>query len=65
MEQTPKQRKFIEDLLERKKASKEDMIRISKQFGISPKEDLLSLPKEKTIDLIHELLKLPDKDDML
>ena len=60
MEQTSKQRKFIEDLLERKKASKEDVIRISKQFGISPKEDLLGLPKEKAIDLIHELVMLPE-----
>ena len=60
MEQTPKQRKFIGDLLNSKIASKEDVVRISKQFDISPKEDLLSLPKEKTIDLIHELLKLPD-----
>lgn len=60
MEQTPKQRKFIGDLLNSKIASKEDVVRISKQFGISPKEDLLTLPKGKTIDLIHELLKLPD-----
>ena len=59
-EQTPKQRKFIGDLLNSKIASKEDVLRISKQLGISPKEDLLGLSKEKAIDLIHELVMLPD-----
>jgi hypothetical protein len=60
MEQTPKMLKFIGDLLEKKIASQEDVVRISKQFGITPNDDLLGLPKEKAIDLIHELLMLPD-----
>lgn len=62
MEQTPKMLKFIEDLLEQKIASQEDVVRISKQFRISPKDNLLALPKEKAMDLIHELTKLRDRE---